>query len=413
MTIRLIAGAFAGLLLALSSIFFNPQNARAQDANATLPFSLIVNVGHRETLENIAYTPKGDIALSRDHDGAVKMWDAATARLLRTVQLGEGSAVLAISPDGRLGAGKSNEDIVLWDLASGRIQQTFRKPMATPGYFYDVSDLAFDAQGSRLLAVDGNIRIWDVRSGTLIRTLTAPNIYASSAIFLPDQRSVVSVGSSVIAFWDAETGKLLRKVSLPAGSVFRTAFSRDGAYLAVSDYDKKVVLIYEVATGKLLRRLSGFAGETAIAFSPDGHRLATGDNSLIKIWDVSSGAALQSFVASPANIFSLTFSPDGKRLVSGGSDKQVGFWDVETGHAIGAAASQTGDAFAVAESPDGNYLLSGSAGVARATGLIPRRRSRKRPSVSGAWTAAGSFVPSPAMLPGMSPSPFRETGRAS
>src|ERR1700742_4030110 len=118
----MIIRPLAGLLFALTFVSIDPQNVQAQDANAALPFSLLVNMGHRETVDVVAYSSKGDIALSRDSGGAVKMWDAASARLLGTMQLGESSMALAISPDGRLGAGKINEDVVLWDLASGRIQ---------------------------------------------------------------------------------------------------------------------------------------------------------------------------------------------------------------------------------------------------------------------------------------------------
>jgi WD40 repeat protein len=74
------------------------------------------------------------------------------------------------------------------------------------------------------------------------------------------------------------------------------------------------------------------AAVTAVAFSPDGHTLASGsERFVIKLWDVATGAELRSFPSSMVN--SLAFSPDGNTLASGAQEvlANVQLWDVATG----------------------------------------------------------------------------------
>ena len=95
-----------------------------------------------------------------------------------------------------------------------------------------------------------------------------------------------------------------------------------------------------------------------VAFSPDGHRLATASNDgTVKLWDAKTGAELRTFLGHTDYVLSVAFSPDGRRLASSG-DKTVRLWDAETGAEIRAIRAHTSFVWSVAFSPDGRRLAS-------------------------------------------------------
>jgi WD40 repeat protein len=82
-----------------------------------------------------------------------------------------------------------------------------------------------------------------------------------------------------------------------------------------------------VQTGKEARRFEGLAGRAqAMALSPDGRRLLTGDDNTVKLWDVATGKMTQSWGGHSGRISCVAFSHDGRRGVSGGEDGTVRIW---------------------------------------------------------------------------------------
>src|SRR5438477_582964 len=81
---------------------------------------------------------------------------------------------------------------------------------------------------------------------------------------------------------------------------------------------------------------------------------------MVKLWDAATGVALQTLEGHTAQVNAVTFSPDGKLLVSASDDHTVRLWDVATGAALQTLEGHTAQVDAVSFSPDGNLLASAS-----------------------------------------------------
>lgn len=145
------------------------------------------------------------------------------------------------------------------------------------------------------------------------------------------------------------------------GSVLAIAFSPDGKYLATGDTDYKIRL-WRIATDEIVLTLQGHEGWIrSVAFSPDGRMLASGsEDRTIGLWDMATGQCRRTLKGHQGWIRSIAFSPDGQWLASGGEDQTVRLWHVPTGDQLLVLKDHTRLVRTVAFSPDGRTLASGS-----------------------------------------------------
>jgi WD40 repeat protein len=157
---------------------------------------------------------------------------------------------------------------------------------------------------------------------------------------------------------------LIRIVGVPdiVGSV---AFSPDGHRIASGSYDH-TVRMWDTATGQPVGPpITDHTGPVySVAFSPDGHLIVSGSqDKTVRVWDTATRKPVgQPLTGHTDAVWSVAFSPDGHRIVSGSGDKTVRVWDVATGQPIGAPLTGHAEAVSsVAFSPDGKRIASGGA----------------------------------------------------
>jgi RNA polymerase sigma factor (sigma-70 family) len=324
-----------------------------------------------------AYSPDGKTLAAASADHHVYLFDAATGKLIGRLG-GHPSEVtsIAYSLDGRtLASGCAKEGTIrIWEPATGKLLRQFHAPR------WPVWSLIFSRDGKKLLSgggwQDSPILLWDPTSGKQIRQFDGPKEGARSLALSPDGRTVASNSKGEVQLWEMDTGKLIRSLTGQKKRVRALAFSPDGKLLASGSEDCSVWL-WETATGKVQRRLPDDPEELqklrdgyvrALAFSPDGKTLVvgSGDHSL-RFWDVATGKKLRempgvgsvTYAAEghDGGIQCLVFSPDGRRLAFG-QDNRLALLDTQSGEEVLRFEGHRGDVQKVFFGPDGKRLIT-------------------------------------------------------
>jgi WD40 repeat protein len=172
----------------------------------------------------------------------------------------------------------------------------------------------------------------------------------------PDGKQVVSASNDkTVRVWDIATGKTVRMIrgeSAPGnwGAIYAMSLSADGRWLAIggylSDADRmsgSAIRLYDFASGKLMKVLKGHKNVVfSLAFSADGKRLISGSaDKTARIWDVASGQLLFALKGHSAKINAVAFNKDGSRIVTGGDDETLRLWDAADGKLIAEMTEHT------------------------------------------------------------------------
>jgi RNA polymerase sigma factor (sigma-70 family) len=240
----------------------------------------------------------------------------------------------------------------------------------------------------------GAVRLRDPANGK--PTLTVPFPHSVMAVALSPNSKLLVVGTGGLLQgprgkpYRVEAGRLVL-LALPEGKqVFdlkggshsypAVAFSPDGTRLAAGESsatekgayrEDSPVGIWDPATGKQTARLKGQPGYVrGVAFSPDGKTLAVVSTVArerpglpgfghARLWDVETGKELVVLKGHTGPVWAAAFAPDGKRVATGGADGTVRLWDPQSGKELASIVSGAEVVTAVAFSPDGRLLAVG------------------------------------------------------
>jgi WD40 repeat protein len=291
--------------------------------------------GHDTRVEAVAFSPDGRLVATgaADGSGPIRLWESATGKPVRALggqTRGARDFVLAFSPVGNtLAAGGYAGRVTLWDVAAGEAVRGFRP------HRHNVLCLVFSADGKTLTtsaSYDSTVCVTGVATGKEVRNFRVMKERIWGVVLSPDAALAAcdSQDDDMVYLWDVTAGKELRRVSRQASGSISLAFSADGRTLATQD--GRTVRLWEVATG-LERRSLRLPGLTAaVAFSPGGRLLAwagasaNNDKFTVNLLDLASGKPLRAWAGHQSYIGALAFSPDGRRLASVSADTTGLLW---------------------------------------------------------------------------------------
>ena len=305
------------------------------------------------TVSHIGFSPNGKVLATvqpdmEGVDGRLRFWDVDTGNKIAENRIGGDVRSVRFSADGKqvLTASRAGvHHISRWDPATGQYLLPAARDLG------GVTSAAFlpDNKTLLVLTTTESLWLWDAATGKPIRLIGPADMGALSFSLTADGEQVVTRHEQSLHIWKTMTGEEVRKIPLLAldlGASASVAFSPNGKLVAAnySEFTKAGdnlgrIALFDAETGKKIRTLSRANPTrktstlfTSLAFSPDGTRLAAGEDDEqasgshgITVWDTASGsqvtrlfhpapkgdAEYATFCAGP-----IAFSPDGKQIFS-------------------------------------------------------------------------------------------------
>ncbi len=356
----------AGGHAALSAVAFSADSTTlatgGQDGTVTLwdipSRSRLADLsGHAGDVTGLAFHPRSPMLISTGKDNQVMMWDTTRRARLTQLETNEslGLGPITISADGDLLAVGTNEAVLLWN----------RTELPLIGHTNAVRNLAFAPDGPTTysLSSDG-LDTWNTitRTRTRTRTTHVPPLTPSFSSFSVNQQLVAfnelnpDFTNKVIHVWDL-TG---RPVDRLLGENLPFALSPTAPLLALST-SQGTVQLRDVMHGQQIGELPNPPGyrdpPESLAFTSDGRTLAIKlfGEPIIRLWNIETRTPYAE-LPQPGDLTQMTFSPDGRLLVTAGTDGSLRLWDLRTRTPRAALTGHTGTINALTLTPDGRLL---------------------------------------------------------
>jgi WD40 repeat protein len=294
-----------------------------------------------DTGRSVAFDKTGRLLMSATQSGRVTIWDTSTgAQLHEFMAAYQGCASYydaALSPDGQTVATLARATcaqagVDIWNARTGA-HVVHLQPVSALSRIAPIG-LLFTPDGNKLAVVEnGSVGVWDVASGRRIQQVPMrPNVAWSWIAISPDG-SILAAGDYPFGddiLWNLQTGSPIRTFTLAAGAAFGATFSPDGKTLALATNGTRIQFI-DVASGEVSSTeiAQNVSGITSLAYTRDGSRLIFNDENTnsLHMWDLRNNVAIEPPLLGHTDVVvRATVSPDGRHFATIGNDTKVILW---------------------------------------------------------------------------------------
>ncbi|KAG2367096.1 hypothetical protein BDR07DRAFT_1394292 [Suillus spraguei] len=211
---------------------------------------------------------------------------------------------------------------------------------------------------------DKTLRLWDLKRGVVLKKMEGHRSSVSSLAVLRDGQLIASGDyNGEVIIWHGETGELLAEpIKAHSDLVYSLDFSPDGAVLASGSLDQTTKL-WNTKTWQQQGDPIGCGSVNCVRYSPSGELLAIATNLDIQIYNSGTRERVTSFKGHTESNISLTWTPDGTRLLTGGnySDPTIREWDTKTWQQVGDPwTGHSESIYTISVNPAGNLVASAS-----------------------------------------------------
>lgn len=291
--------------------------------------------GHGGPVRALSISADGRLAISGSFDSSAIIWslDSGVARTVLRAHAGSVNAVMAL-PDGRFLTAGEDGKLALWRGNDLTRPQSFEPVHGAP-----IAALAVSPDGALIASAswDSSVALTSL-TGAPLRRFEGHQGNVNGVAFSRDGRMVVSAGYDATLRFTPLDGAAPRVVKLT--SPLNALAISPSDEIATGGADGSVFLL----TPEGALRLQIEAAEApviALAFSPDGARLAVASpRGGIGVLDVASGKPVFTLNGPGLPVWSLGFTPDGRQILTGGSDRLLRRWDARTGDHLGPAVME-------------------------------------------------------------------------
>jgi len=294
--------------------------------------------GHGGPVRALAISADGQTAVSGSFDSSAIRWSLTRNTAEQVLRFHESAVnAVALLPDGRIVTGGADGKIAIWQADSPVPQRVLE------GHVAPVVSLAVSPDGLTLASAswDRTIRLWSLTGSGEPRVLEDHQQNVNGVAFTPDGKALVSAAYDLtLRVWRLEGGApTVITLPTPLNSV---AVSSDGE-IVVGGADGSV--FFFSASGEPHGEIeSGQTPIVTIAVSNDGTLVAAaGIRGSVAIIDRRTRAVVRTLVGPGLPVWSATFFPDNRTLLTGGTDRMIRRWDAITGDHIGQVAMAGAD----------------------------------------------------------------------
>lgn len=311
--------------------------------------------GHTRPVVDVSFSPDGQIIATASRDKSVKLWNLQGQQLLN-LQHQDIVWSVSFSPDGQtIATASADQTVKLW-TRNGRLFKTLN---GKSGAIYSVS---FSPNGQQIAtgSYEKQVKLWDTATGQLIHTFLGHNRHILSVTFSPDGQTLASAsGDKTVILWDVNKKKLLTKLIEHTDTVRYVNFSPNGQIIATASDDDSIKL-WHGKDYQLLETLEGHKGGVySVVFNNQGNILASASvDKTVKLWQMND--LLTTIVSSPEPIHSIDINNKNNIIITASNqDKNIKRWNLQGEEIKPPLIGHTGNVNSISFSPDGNMIVTG------------------------------------------------------